>query len=138
MSGIADSTAAAAPARQTGAAFLARLRPLFGVAILVAIWWVAAGFELIDPILLQTPSLAFLTLIDALFHGTLALDLYKTIYRTVVSFAIGCGIAIPLGVMLGSTEKIYRAVEFPIEFFRATPASSLFPLFLILFGVGDP
>lgn len=137
MSGVADSAAPASSAQNFGAAILARLRPLLGVAVLVAIWWVAAGFELIDPILLPTPSLAFVTLLDALFHGTLALDLYKTIYRTVVSFAIGCGIAIPSGVILGSTEKIYRAVEFPIEFFRATPASSLFPLFLILFGVGD-
>jgi NitT/TauT family transport system permease protein len=113
------------------------LRPLLGVAVLLAIWWIAAGFELIDPILLPTPSLAFTTLVDALFHGTLLLDLYKTLYRTVVSFAIGCAIAIPLGVMLGSIESVYRSVEFPIEFFRATPASSLFPLFLILFGVGD-
>jgi NitT/TauT family transport system permease protein len=136
-----SSSVAIAPPRATparlGAVLLQRLRPMLGVAVLIAIWWVAAGFQLIDPILLPTPSLAFTTLIDALFHGTLTLDLYKTIFRTVVSFAIGCGIAIPLGVILGSTESVYRSVEFPIEFFRATPASSLFPLFLILFGVGD-
>jgi NitT/TauT family transport system permease protein len=134
-----DAAAApgAAPATKLGTAVLQRLRPMLGVAVLVAIWWVAAGFQLIDPVLLPTPAQTFATLVDALVHGTLALDLCKTIYRTVVSFAIGCGIAIPLGVMLGSSENVYRAVEFPIEFFRATPASSLFPLFLILFGVGD-
>jgi len=46
-------------------------------------------------------------------------------------------IAIPLGILLGSSEKVYRSVEFLIDFFRSTPASAMFPLFLVLFGVGD-
>lgn len=114
-----------------------RVRPLLGVAVLLAAWWLTAAFRLIDPVLLPSPQLAAVTLVKALLHGTLAHDLYKTIYRTVMSFLIGSGIAIPLGVILGSTENVYRSVEFPIEFFRATPASALFPLFLVLFGVGD-
>ncbi len=39
--------------------------------------------------------------------------------------------------MLGSSDKLYRAVEFIIDFFRSTPASAMFPLFLVLFGVGE-
>ena len=46
-------------------------------------------------------------------------------------------IAIPLGIVLGSQEKLYRSLEFVIDFFRSTPASAMFPLFLVLFGVGD-
>ena len=46
-------------------------------------------------------------------------------------------IAIPLGIVLGSSEKLYRSLEFVIDFFRSTPASAMFPLFLVLFGVGD-
>ena len=43
----------------------------------------------------------------------------------------------PLGVLLGSTEKAYRSVEFLIDFFRSTPSSALIPLFLMIFGVSD-
>ena len=46
-------------------------------------------------------------------------------------------IAIPLGILLGASERLYRSVEFVIDFFRSTPASAMFPLFLVLFGVGD-
>jgi ABC-type nitrate/sulfonate/bicarbonate transport system permease component len=46
-------------------------------------------------------------------------------------------IAIPLGIFLGASERLYRSVEFVIDFFRSTPASAMFPLFLVLFGVGD-
>ena len=50
---------------------------------------------------------------------------------------IAAVIAIPLGIFLGSSEKLYRSLEFVIDFFRSTPASAMFPLFLVLFGVGD-
>ena len=57
--------------------------------------------------------------------------------RTVGPIAIAAVIAIPLGIFLGSSERLYRSVEFVIDFFRSTPASAMFPLFLVLFGVGD-
>ena len=50
---------------------------------------------------------------------------------------IAAVIAIPLGIFLGASERLYRSVEFVIDFFRSTPASAMFPLFLVLFGVGD-
>ena len=50
---------------------------------------------------------------------------------------IAAAIAIPLGIFLGASEKLYRSVEFVVDFFRSTPASAMFPLFLVLFGVGD-
>ena len=42
-----------------------------------------------------------------------------------------------MGIFLGSSERLYRSVEFIIDFFRSTPASAVFPLFLVIFGVGD-
>ena len=116
---------------------LRHVRPVLGVAVLLGIWWAVAYAEVIDPVLLPTPGETLVAMVHALLHGTLAHDLVRTLWRTVLSFLIGCAFAIPLGVLLGSTEGLYRSVEFPIEFFRATPASSLFPLFLIIFGIGD-
>ena len=69
--------------------------------------------------------------------GPLGADFLMTVYRTAVSTAIAAVIAIPLGIFLGSSERLYRSVEFVIDFFRSTPASAMFPLFLVLFGVGD-
>jgi len=50
-------------------------------------------------------------------------------------FAILLGI--PLGIMVGYWEKAYNSLEFVIEFFRGFPATSLFPLFMLAFGIGD-
>ena len=36
-----------------------------------------------------------------------------------------------------SNRTIYRSVEFAIDFFRSTPATAMFPLFLLVFGIGE-
>lgn len=118
-------------------AFAGRWRPLVGVLLLVAVWWLATVLKVADPVLLPPPQKALQALIDGLVDGPLLFDFGQTIYRTVLSFLIASAIAIPLGVMLGAAEKLYRSVEFVIDFFRSTPASAVFPLFLVLFGVGD-
>jgi NitT/TauT family transport system permease protein len=72
-----------------------------------------------------------------LADGSLAYDFWRTVVRTLIAIAVAAVIAIPVGIVLGSSERIYRSVEFVIDFFRSTPASAMFPLFLVIFGVGD-
>jgi NitT/TauT family transport system permease protein len=119
------------------AQLLSRLNPVIGVVLLILVWWIATVLEVADPVLLPPPQKALKALVDGLVAGPLLHDFGQTIYRTVLSFLIASAIAIPLGVMLGAADRLYRSVEFVIDFFRSTPASAVFPLFLVLFGVGD-
>ncbi|MFZ3360671.1 MAG: ABC transporter permease [Xanthobacteraceae bacterium] len=111
--------------------------PVVGVVGLVAIWSLATWRQWVDPVLLPSPIETFTALWKGMDGGTLGFDFVKTVYRTAASTAIAAVIAIPLGIVLGSSEKLYRSLEFVIDFFRSTPASAMFPLFLVLFGVGD-
>jgi sulfonate transport system permease protein len=111
--------------------------PVIGVAGLLAIWQVTAWQQWVDPVLLPSPASTFGALWKGMDGGTLGFDFVKTVYRTAMSTLIAAVIAIPLGIVLGSSEKLYRSLEFVIDFFRSTPASAMFPLFLVLFGVGD-
>lgn len=113
------------------------LLPMIGVAGLFAIWWLTAWNKWVDPVLLPSPGETFHALWKGMDGGTLGFDFVKTVYRTAAATAIAAVIAIPLGIVLGSSEKVYRSLEFVIDFFRSTPASAMFPLFLVLFGVGD-
>ncbi len=116
-----------------GEAFL----PIVGVAGLLAIWSLATALQRVDPVLLPSPAATFDSLWRGMDGGPLGFDFVKTVYRTAAATLIAAVIAIPLGIVLGSSEKLYRSLEFVIDFFRSTPASAMFPLFLILFGVGD-
>jgi sulfonate transport system permease protein len=111
--------------------------PVVGVAGLLAIWSLATWLQWVDPVLLPSPIATFKALWKGMNGGALGFDFVKTVYRTAASTLIAAVIAIPLGIVLGSSEKLYRSLEFVIDFFRSTPASAMFPLFLVLFGVGD-
>ena len=116
---------------------LAPYLPVVGVVGLLLIWALTSWTRLVDPVLLPSPAATFRAIWTGMTSGKLGLDFVKTVERTIAANAIAAVIAIPLGILLGSSEKLYRSVEFVIDFFRSTPASAMFPLFLVLFGVGD-
>jgi len=111
--------------------------PILGVVGLIAVWYLAVWYQVVDPVLLPSPTATFRAMWKGMTSGQLGFDFVKTVERTVVSVVIAAAIGIPLGIALGASEKLYRSVEFVIDFFRSTPASAMFPLFLVLFGVGD-
>jgi ABC-type nitrate/sulfonate/bicarbonate transport system permease component len=113
------------------------LLPVLGVIALVIVWYLAVWAQIVDPVLLPSPVDTFKAMWTGMQGGKLGSDFLITVERTVYATLIAAAVAIPLGVFLGASERIYRSVEFVIDFFRSTPASAMFPLFLVLFGVGD-
>jgi ABC-type nitrate/sulfonate/bicarbonate transport system permease component len=114
-----------------------RLLPLVGVLILFGLWWLISVSGLVNPVLLPTPWATLGTLATSIFGGTMLVDFWATVARTFQAFAVAALVGVPLGVALGSSEKIYRSFEFLIDFFRSTPASALIPMFILFFGVSD-
>jgi ABC-type nitrate/sulfonate/bicarbonate transport system permease component len=111
--------------------------PAVGVIGLLVLWYIAVWTKVVDPVLLPSPIDTFRAMWSGMFGGKLGFDFLQTVQRTILATLIAAVIAIPLGIFLGASEKLYRSVEFVVDFFRSTPASAMFPLFLVLFGVGD-
>jgi NitT/TauT family transport system permease protein len=105
--------------------------------VLFGVWWLIAVSGLVNPVLLPTPIATLGTLITGMFTGVMLPDFAATVLRTFSAFLLAAAVGVPMGVALGSSEKIYRSVEFLIDFFRSTPASALIPLFILFFGVSD-
>jgi ABC-type nitrate/sulfonate/bicarbonate transport system permease component len=114
-----------------------RLLPLVGVLALFSVWWLISISGLVNPVLLPTPWTTIATLFQAMFAGDMPIDFGATVLRTFSAFLLAALVGVPLGVALGSSEKLYRSVEFLIDFFRSTPASALIPMFILFFGVSD-
>jgi ABC-type nitrate/sulfonate/bicarbonate transport system permease component len=123
--------------RFSSGALTESLLPFVGVAVLILVWYAAIAARLVDPVLLPSPVEAMRALWNGLAGGTLLHDFLGTVERTILATLIAMVVAIPLGIVLGSWPKLYRALEFVVDFFRSTPASAMFPLFLVIFGVGD-
>ncbi len=108
-----------------------------GPALIFLVWWAAAYGEWISPRLLPDPVSTIETLIKSVFDGSIGGDFFGTTTRTLMSFVIAAILGVPVGIVLGSDKRIYGALEFAIDFFRSTPATAMFPLFLLVFGIGE-
>ena len=106
------------------------------IAFLLA-WYLITALRFVDPFLVPGPVAVFSTLVKLCTAKEFWGDLVATLYRVAVSFGIATIFGVPLGLLLGSSRKLYGYSELLIDFFRSIPATALFPLFLLLFGIGD-
>jgi len=65
---------------------------------------------------------------------------WKAVGNTLEGWALGLGIAtalaIPLGIVIGSSRLLYRAMRGLIEFLRPIPSVALIPLAILVYGTG--
>jgi ABC-type nitrate/sulfonate/bicarbonate transport system permease component len=65
---------------------------------------------------------------------------WEAVGNTLQGWALGLGIAaalaIPLGIVIGSSRLLYRALRGLIEFLRPIPSVALIPLAILIYGTG--
>jgi ABC-type nitrate/sulfonate/bicarbonate transport system permease component len=113
------------------------IRILAGGIAVLALWIVVSAFSLVDTLFLATPWDVGVRLVRLALSGRLFLDLAYTAGRALSGFCLSAIIGVPLGLFLGWSQRFRDWVNVPVEFLRSLPAPVLFPLFIILFGIGD-
>lgn len=117
--------------------FISEREAFIGPVALLLIWYLISTFQWVNPFFLPSPWSVFLEFKKLLFSQGVYTHLGKTLYRMFSGYFLAILLGIPLGIMVGYWEKAYNSLEFVIEFFRGFPATSLFPLFMLAFGIGD-
>lgn len=109
----------------------------FGTILIFGTWTILHASGIVSPLLLPSSLSTFKTMFILLFSGELNIDIKFTGYRWLVGYITGIISGVPIGLLMGSSKLSYKILEFPVEFFRSLPVTSLFPLFLLAFGIGD-
>jgi ABC-type nitrate/sulfonate/bicarbonate transport system permease component len=112
------------------------MRLVVPVAFLV-VWQLVCSFGLVRPLLLPSPGLVLTTLFSDLGNGVLLIDILHTLRRFAIGYFAGAIVGIPLGIVVGSSKTLRLVFDFPVDFLRSLPVTSLLPLFLLVLGVGD-
>ena len=84
------------------------LTPAIGAVAFIVLWWFITWIELVDPVLLPTPQASAKAIWDGVVGGNLIVDSLITIRRTLLAFGIAVLVCVPLGLMLGSSVRLYR------------------------------
>lgn len=70
--------------------------------------------------------------------GELIVDSLGSMWRVVSGFAIGAGLALPLGLIMGASPKVYALLNPLTQVLRPIPPIAYIPLAILWFGLGNP
>lgn len=73
-----------------------------------------------------------------LFSGELVADSLSSLFRVLVGFLIGAGLALPLGLLMGANPTAHRLLNPLVQILRPIPPIAYIPLSILWFGLGNP
>ncbi len=110
--------------------------PLAAVAAVLVLWELLVRVGLLSESSFPAMTDTFARLFEELGSG----DFWSAVGQTLQGWALGLGIAIvlavPAGMIVGSSRMLYRALRVPIEFLRPIPSVALIPLAVLVYGTG--
>ena len=74
---------------------------------------------------------------SGLMQGSLLADIGISLQRAGLAFLAAIVVAIPLGLFMGQIRAVERALDPILQFFRQTSALALYPVFILLLGLGE-
>ena len=110
------------------------LLPVLSVAAALGLWEVISRTGVIAA--RDLPAMS--TCVRALWHLVETGAFWHELLLTVRGWALGLGVAtvlaVPIGIVLGSSDLAGRAFRVPIEFLRPIPSAALIPLLFLTLG----
>jgi ABC-type nitrate/sulfonate/bicarbonate transport system, permease component len=117
-----------------GQAFLARYGLLVGF---LALWQISAKAGWVNASVFPPLDVIAAALWKALASGRLVGDIAISLQRSGIAFAAAIVIGIPLGLFMGQIRTVERALDPILQLFRQTSALALYPVFILLLGLGE-
>jgi ABC-type nitrate/sulfonate/bicarbonate transport system permease component len=109
---------------------------LAGVLVVLAVLELVARWELLPSRWFPPVTVVAGALVDLLPTGELWTEVARTLQGWALGLGIAAALAVPLGMLIGSVEVVYRACRAVIEFLRPIPSVALIPAAVLLFGIG--
>ncbi len=123
--------------------------------VALAIWQALATFGWINPHILPSPVAVirkwfeYIAPMEAyqpesgsyllwLISGELPHDAWASLSRVLGGFAIGAGLALPLGLLMGANQTVYKLFDPLVQILRPIPPIAYIPLAILWFGLGNP
>ncbi len=124
-------------------------------ALVVLVWEALARAGKISPAILPSPSAVVVRWWHYLLpmqpydpsqggwlawatSGELPQDAVGSLYRVLLGFLIGAGIALPLGLLMGRIALVHELLSPVLEILRPIPPIAFIPLSILWFGLGNP
>lgn len=115
-----------------------RLLSRYGILIaFLALWQVSSSAGWVNAAVLPPIDMIVAALWKGLAGGTLLGDIAISLQRAGIAFVAAVVVAIPLGLFMGQVRSVETALDPILQVFRQTSALALYPVFILLLGLGE-
>jgi sulfonate transport system permease protein len=120
--------------RQAAGRFLSRYGVLLGF---LGLWQVSSNAGWVNPAVVPPIDTIIAALWKGIVGGALLDDIAISLQRSGAAFAGAVMVAIPLGLFMGQVRAVERGLDPILQVFRQTSALALYPVFILLLGLGE-
>lgn len=120
------------------------LQGCLGVLLLLGLWTAASMTGLFGKMDQDTAQMLFplpqkvgAELMDMLKSGYLLFNIWISMKRVLVGFAIAVAIGLPVGILIGTSENVRNIIYPLIRFVSPIPGVAWVPLAILWFGLGN-
>ena len=114
--------------------FMAIVSPL----LLLVLWEIVARANIIDTRFFPSPSSVLAEMWDVTISGELPVNVGWTVQRVAIGFVLGAVPAVLLGLVMGLSPALNALLRPTIAAVYPIPKIALFPLVMMIFGLGEP
>lgn len=101
---------------------------------MVGVWQLLSSTGIVSPVSAPSPARVAAELRSLTGTSGFWSAIAETLEHWAIGLGLSCAIAVPAGLALGSSDVVYRACRFTIDFLRTIPPVSVIPLALLLYG----
>lgn len=117
--------------------FTGSFEKTIGLFLFIALWELAPRAGWVNSTYLSPPSTVLYSLIGLLKTGELFKHLLISLQRALVGMAVAVSFGMIFGLFIGYFKRIEGYLDALFQSFRQMSAFALFPVFILLFGVGE-
>jgi NitT/TauT family transport system permease protein len=113
------------------------LNGIFFLLALLLVWELAARAGWVNPLFFPAVTKILGTFSELIWSGQIPLQIGASLKRAAAGYALAAAVCIPLGIFMGLSDPIRRALEVTVEMLRPIPPPVVIPPAILFFGLED-
>jgi ABC-type nitrate/sulfonate/bicarbonate transport system permease component len=104
---------------------------------LLLLWELAAQAGLMNPLIVPPLSRILRVFSELVWSGQIPLQVLTSMKRAAAGYVMAAIVFIPLGILMGLSQSVYRLLEVIVEMLRPVPPPVMIPVAMLFFGLED-
>ena len=114
-----------------------KINGVLALAAVLAAWETIARAGLVNPLLFPAMSRILGSFAALLASGEIPGQVARSMERAAAGYFLAAAVCIPLGVAMGLSGRVSRALEVVVETLRPIPPPVVIPVAMLFLGIGD-